>query len=200
MASIKILNVGDAKQVIQNFKSVLHSKSLFYNDLIKPRTKDENAGITRSVIAFINSCMREYGEVITGSALEIARNEIDLRDAYLFYNAEEGGAGESAQNEAYDRFSSQMEMLCDAMGTIIEELPKDDVTRATKKDYERLRSNLMKLIRRREKLGLDMSKYRLGIPKKITDASARQIQRTINKIKDDFRYLGGGRYRGVKRK
>lgn len=72
------------------------------------------------------------------------------------------------------------------------------VNKATSDDYRRLRRSLQQMISRREKAGVDMSSIKIpNIPKRITDASARELQRLINKINDAFRYLGGGRYRGM---
>lgn len=84
-----------------------------------------------------------------------------------------------------------------AQGGKYDDLPPE----ALRYVYNRLRGNLLALIRRRLGFGLDLTSLIPSIPKTITPASIRKIERLTSKIKSDYRYLGRDRgYRGKKGK
>lgn len=66
-------------------------------------------------------------------------------------------------------------------------------------EYEKTRSNLLRQVSRRRKAGLDLSDMVPDRPKRITRGSINNLNRIIEKIQDEYRYLSGRGYRGQPR-
>lgn len=197
------VSYAEAELIISNAKELMRRTCAEVN-----AGDRSDHGILRDKYNFIkqiNDVVSAYGKRIAGSALEEATRTKVVTERWLYYDAE---YERSAQEDWMDEFIAEFEALCIEAKEQAEEEKKrreEEAERrklekqATESDYRRLRGNLLKLIGRRKASGLDLTGLIPEIPKKITKGSVRQIERLMERVKSDYRYLSGRGYRGTNR-
>lgn len=184
----------------------------------------DNVGIlnpARNLIQRIRDIAEEYGEDIVGTALETVRNHMTFAEPWLYYDSRDESIND-AQDDWVEEFlynitslSAEIEAEVEAMRKYREDLDAFRKLQKTKKqvaafagqkasleeEYKKELRSLYSLINRRQKVGVALIGIKVPhVPKKITAGSIRAVQKTKAKIKRDYAYLGGGRYKGQVRK
>lgn len=177
----------------------------------------DNVGIlspARNLIQRIRDIAEEYGEDIVGTALETVRNHTTFAEPWLYYDSRDESIND-AQDDWVEEFLFNIDGMSAAIENEVEEMReyrkelkeyrKDKKIESQKmrleKEYKKELRNLYSLINRRQKVGVALIGIKVPrVPKKITAGSIRAVQKTKAKIKGDYKYLGGGRYKGQVRK
>ena len=207
-----LLSKEQARLVINNFEFTLEEACRRLS-----KSGKDDVGILypdRELFARINDLAQEYGVDIVGTVLEIKRRGLNITDPTLYYEPSMrtayGAAVDEYQEEwvkgvLYDLYemANEMQEQLEAEAKEEDEGETREKAKPTKQeleqDYKRERKRLQSLLSRRKKAGVDVSDIEIpGIPKKVTAGSIRRLQKLAQKIKTAFRYLSGGRYRGMK--
>lgn len=206
-----LLSKEQAALVVRNFRFTLEEACR----RLSVRSKGD-VGILypdRGLFSRIEGLVDEYGIEIVGTVLEIKRHSLNITDPSLYYEPSNTALGQAyddyqeewVNNVIYELYemANEMQEQLEAEAKEEDEGETREKAKATKQeieqDYKRERKRLQSLLSRRKKAGVDVSDIEIpGIPKKVTAGSIRRLQKLAQKIKTAFRYLSGGRYRGMK--
>lgn len=189
----------------------------FCERLAKGKGIKNDVGIlepTRQLIERIKDIAEEYGEDIVGTVLQTIREHTKFSEPWLYYESRDESVND-AQDEWVESFLYNITSMAALLQDEVEEMRKyrEELAEYRKQkkeerkqklledEYKKELRNLYSLINRRQKIGVALIGIKVPrTPKKITAGSIRQLQRTKSKIKTDYAYLGGGRYKGQKKK
>lgn len=214
---------SDALLALSNF----HQQLIEWTRQANPRAHYD--GIGGAGVTFyetVEEWRERVGDVPVAIALEKTRSRMDLTYLMLYYIARLESEIDIMQEEAGEEFKMWLEQFITEMLEEPEEPEEPEVTdepdydyepepepgsdgepeperkrtrEEIRRDYQKARRKLADQIRRREKAGVNV-KYNLpDIPKNITEGSIRRLERIIAKVQDEYRYLPGRGYRGMKR-
>lgn len=207
-----LLNKSQGKIVIENFKTTLRLACERLSI-----TGKNNVGIleeSRQLFRRIDDIGEEYGTDIVGTALEIKRRSLDINDWTLYYETSRYGLGplyaEMQDEWVYDFLYDLTQMSYEIFEELEEQRKREDeeplriehkpTQEEIEGDYKNELRKLKNLINRRKKFGLEMLDISIPkVPKKITKGSIRRLQKLSQKVKTKYGYLGGGRYKGMKK-
>ena len=207
-----LLTKSQGKIVIENFKTTLSAAC----ERLSKRGRND-VGIlseSRGLFTRLDDLEEEYGSDIVGTALEIKRRQLVINDPTLYYEASSVGLGpyfDEMQDDWVYELLYDLTGMCNEISEELEEERKredEEPLRTEHKptqeeiegDYKKELRKLKNLINRRKKFGLEMVDISIPkVPKKITKGSIRRLQKLSQKVKTKYGYLGGGRYKGMKK-
>ena len=213
---------SDAALALSNFHDELVEWSAQANP--KYNTNGRLYGAAIKFWSTVEDWRELVGDIPVAIALEKIRSRIVLPNLFLYYYTDDEGLLDFQQQTAAE-FAHWMEQFIEEMLEEPEpepespfdewdpwededlgpepeptpEPPKHKTREELEKEYKKARRRLAEQIRRRRAAGVDV-KYDLpDIPKRITEGSIRKIEKIITKIQDEYRYLRGRGYRGMRK-
>ena len=207
-----LLNKSQGKIVIENFKTTLTATCERLS--VSGRGDVGILSESRRLFRRIDDLEEEYGSDIVGTALEIKRRRLVINDPPLYYETSNVGLGpyfaEMQDDWVYEVLYDLTEMCNEITEELEAERKREDeeplriehkpTQEEIEGDYKKELRKLKNLINRRKKFGLEMLDISIPkVPKKITKGSIRRLQKLSQKVKTKYGYLGGGRYKGMKK-
>ena len=107
-----------ARQIIYNFKTQLRE----YCEGVGQGSNVGILNVSKQFIWYVNSVVDIYGVRVAGTALEETRAQMDITEAWLYYDAKEGSNVDQEQDDWVAEFLADLKAVSDEYKRMIEEI------------------------------------------------------------------------------